>query len=153
MTDLITGIVVFFASIMILWVFTLIFQVNIFQSSTVKNSVGTYPQTANVLTSSSGFFTGLNTVFAFAYIFFAFGAIIAAAFTESNPVFAALGFVVLPIELLLSFGFHDAFFSMIGNSAFAPLTAAYPMVALTFQYLPIGTFVLAIIVLAVTFGK
>lgn len=152
--DIMTGIAFFTILIISVWVLTVIFQDGVFaQSGLFNHAVQQSPQAANVVSNANKFFTGLNTVIAFAYIFFAIGAVIAAAFTESNPVFAAIGIIILPIELVLSFGFHDAFFTIIQTSAFGALAVQYPFVTLTFEYLPVITFIMWVIVTIVTFAR
>jgi hypothetical protein len=153
--DIIVGIVYFFVFILVLWIFTLIFQTSLFGNPQVTNSLnpGHNANVTGVFAGTSGFFTGINTIAAFLYIFIAIGAVVAAAFTESHPVFAVMGILLLPVELVFSFGFHDAFFSVIANSAFSPLVAQYPFVVTTFTYLPIITLVMAILVLIATFAK
>lgn len=151
--DLMGGIGAFFATILVVWILTVIWQSNFFNNGTFRQAIAATPQANTVINESSGFFTGLNTVLAFLFIFTAIGACVAAAFTESNPFFAAIGIMFLPVELVLAFGFHDAFMSLITNSAFGSLAVQYPMVYTTFQYLPVATLILSVLIAIITFSR
>ena len=100
--------------------------------------------------------TGLN-IFNNAVVFLFIGAaiasIIAAAFTDSSPVFMVPTLVILPIEILFAFIFHDAFFSIIQQSAFASMAATYPSIVYLFQYLPLAALGLAVLMITITFVK
>ncbi len=88
-----------------------------------------------------------------AFIVGALASIIAAGLTSSSPVFAALTFIILPVEVLFAFIFHDAFFSIMQSSFFAGLVTSYPIVFTLFQYLPITAFILSLVLIIVTFSK
>ena len=88
-----------------------------------------------------------------AFIVGAIASVIAAGLTTASPIFAALSFIILPIEVLFAFIFHDAFFSIMQSSFFAGLVTTYPIVFTLFQYLPITAFILALLMIIVTFAK
>ena len=88
-----------------------------------------------------------------AFIVGALASVIAAGLTSSSPVFAALTFIILPVEVLFAFVFHDAFFSIMQSSFFAGMVTAYPIVFTLFQYLPITAFILSLVLIIVTFIK
>ena len=88
-----------------------------------------------------------------AFIVGAIASIIAAGLTSSSPVFAALTFIILPVEVLFAFIFHDAFFAIMQSSFFAGLITTYPLVFTLFQYLPITAFILSLVLIIVTFIK
>ena len=88
-----------------------------------------------------------------AFIVGAIASIIAAGLTSSSPVFAALTFIILPIEVLFAFIFHDAFLAIMQSSFFAGLITTYPLVFTLFQYLPITAFILSLVLIIVTFIK
>ena len=93
----------------------------------------------------------LNNAAVILYIIGALASIIAAAFTESSPVFLVPALVILPIEVLFSFIFHDVFFMVVQNSFFAGIATGFPMILTVFQYLPIISFGFAVILIVVTF--
>jgi hypothetical protein len=103
----------------------------------------------NVNTSLGIFADGI----VMAFIVGAIASIFAAAFTTSSPIFAVLTFIILPIEILFAFIFHDAFFAIMQTSFFAGLVTTYPLVFTLFQYLPITAFILSLILIIMTFAK
>jgi hypothetical protein len=147
------GMALFFAAIITLWIMTLIFPLGIFPALKAQPEFGSNPFVANALNNAAGAFTGLNNVLAFMFIFFCIISIAAAALTDSHPVFAVIGIMLMPVEIIIAFGLHDAFFSMISNSAFTPLVTAYPYTVYMFQFLPIIVFAADIIIVIVTFSK
>ena len=88
-----------------------------------------------------------------AFVVGAIASIIAAGLTSSSPVFAAMTFIILPVEVLFAFIFHDAFFAIMQSSFFAGLITTYPLVFTLFQYLPITAFILSLVLIIVTFIK
>lgn len=154
--DIATLLIEFFGMIIMVWIGTLIYQ----GFTTGNTSIANAPLVTNsviatrTINNGSGLFKGLNNVLAFGFILMALGSVLAAFFTESHPALAFIGILISPLEILLAFGFHDAFFSIItGSSAFGQLATQYPLTVAMFQYLPIMTFVLAVIIAIVTFGK
>ena len=95
----------------------------------------------------------INNAVVILFIVGAIASIIAAAFADSSMVFVVPTLVILPLEILFAFVFHDVFFSMIQNSAFSSIAVSYPYIISLFQYLPIVSFVLAIIIIIMTFMK
>jgi hypothetical protein len=95
----------------------------------------------------------LNNAVVLLFLIGVFASVIAAAFTDSSPIFLMPALVILPIEVFFAFIFHDAFFSIVQNSFFAGPAAAYPAIVTLFQYLPIAALVLAVIEVIVIFLK
>ena len=95
----------------------------------------------------------LNNAVAFIFVFSAIASIIAAALTTSDSAFAVIGIILMPLEILFAFVFHDAFFAIMSNSFFSGLLTQYPFTLYVFQGLPIIVLILSIISLAVTFVK
>lgn len=87
------------------------------------------------------------------FIIGAIASVIAAALTSSSPIFAMLTFIILPVEVLFAFVFHDAFFAIMQTSFFAGLVNSYPFVFTLFQYLPITAFILSLLMILITFAK
>ena len=83
----------------------------------------------------------------FLFIFSCVAAIIASTFIQSSPVFAILGIICLPIELLFSFIFHDVFLALINQSVFAGVITAAPNLILAFQYLPLISLVVSLMII------
>ena len=119
-----------------------------FQAVYNATSVGKHA-IANTTTSLGILNNGVVLLFLIGCI----ASIIAAAFTDSSPIFLVPALIILPIEILFAFIFHDAFFSIIGNSSFAGVATSYPVVITIFQYLPIVALVVAIIEIIVIFLK
>lgn len=89
----------------------------------------------------------------FVYVFANLAALVAAFFANSNPVFAVLGVIVFPIELIFSFIFHDAFFLIMSNSFLSGTLAAFPIIGTFMQGLPFVVGIFAVATIIVTFGK
>ena len=70
-----------------------------------------------------------------------------------SPIFLIPALIVLPIELLFAFVFHDMFFSIMTNTMFAGIVTSYPLVFTLFQYLPIISFGFSVILIVITFIK
>lgn len=95
-----------------------------------------------------------NNAFVLLFIIAALASIVSAAFTDSSPIFLVPAVVILPLEILFSFVFHDVFFNIIENSAFGTTAAVWGASIITlFSYLPVVSFVLAIIIIIFTFMK
>ena len=151
--DLMTAMAYAFGVIVMLWIITYIFQAQIFNSPSVQAAFNSSPKSQQILKNASGFYTAGNTVVAFIYIFIALGALVAATQTEANIAFAAFSILLLPVELVLSLGFHDVFFTLIQNSVFAGMATQYPFVLITFQYLPLITLALSFLIMIFTFSR
>lgn len=83
----------------------------------------------------------------------AFGSIISAIFVQSHPVFFVISIFTLIMEIILAVIFHNAYFTIIQNSAFGGVFLQFTTLNLFFQYLPEICFVIAVIVMIVTYGK
>lgn len=102
--------------------------------------------------STSAFQLYINILVA---VFFAvaIGSIISAFFVNSHPIFFIAGIFGTLIEIILSVIFHNAYFTLIQNSAFGNVFLQFTILNLFFQYLPEIAFVISIVVLIVTYGK
>jgi hypothetical protein len=87
------------------------------------------------------------------FILLCFASVILAAFLESSPVFLIFEVISIPIELLLSFVFHDAFFNIADQSFIGATLASSPSISLLFQYLPVVVLGMAVVIALVTFSK
>ena len=110
-------------------------------------------QEANVVTNTTAAIGILNNAIVVIFIMMALVSIIAAAFTESSPLFALLGVIVLPLEIIFAFIFHDLYFEIIQNSYFAVPAATYPIVTTMFQYFPVFAFIFWFLLNVVIFLK
>lgn len=95
----------------------------------------------------------INNAIVIIYLMGALASVILASFADSSPIFLIPAFIVLPIELLFAFVFHDMFFSIMTNTMFAGLVTSYPLVFTLFQYLPIISFGFSVILIVITFIK
>lgn len=95
----------------------------------------------------------INNAIVIIYLMGALASVILASFADSSPIFLIPALIVLPIELLFAFVFHDMFFSIMTNTMFAGLVTSYPLVFTLFQYLPIISFGFSVILIVITFIK
>jgi hypothetical protein len=93
----------------------------------------------------------LNNAVVILYVAGAIASIIAAAFSDSSAVFIVPAMVILPIEVLFAFIFHDAFFTIVEQSSLGTVASGYPLILTLFQYLPMVSFGFAVILIIVTF--
>lgn len=111
------------------------------------------PYAYNAFTQSQ---KGMNVIansIVIIFIFMALASIILAAFVDSHPIFVILIIIAIPVELLVSFVLHDAFFAIVNTSFIGTTLANYPTILILFQYLPVISLILAGIVAVVTFMK
>jgi len=98
----------------------------------------------------------VNTIFANAivilYFALCFAALISAFITESSPFFSILIFFLIPIQLLISFVFHDMFLQLVADSNFAFLANNFYIQSL-FLNLPLITLIISGIILVVVYAK
>ena len=87
------------------------------------------------------------------FLLMCFGSIILAAFLDSSPIFIVFEVLTVPIELLVAYVFHDAFFQITSSSFLGNVLATSPSVALLFEWLPIIVLVITAIGGVVTFIK
>ncbi|MDE1833847.1 MAG: hypothetical protein KGH64_00760 [Candidatus Micrarchaeota archaeon] len=95
----------------------------------------------------------ISNFFAFLWILSAVASVIATFFIDSAPVFAILGLVALPIEIILSMVFHDFFFTMATNSFLAPVVALIPTMVYFYTYLPSIALLFAVASIIFTYSK
>lgn len=154
--DIFTILIEFFSIIMLAWIGTLIYTgfTSGSQGLAAAPIVTNSPIASNTIRNGSSLFSGLNNILSLAFIFLCLGSIIAAFFTDSHPALAFVGILLSPIAIFISFGLHDVFFSIIQSSSyFGALATQYPLTTLMFQYLPVMTFIFAVLIAIVTFGK
>lgn len=87
------------------------------------------------------------------FILVCFTDIILAAFLDSSPIFLFFEILTLPVTLLLSFIFHDVFFSIAQNSFLASEFVQYPLIGILFQYLPVISLVMVALIAIITFSR
>lgn len=117
------------------------------------------PQIANVPTAVTGLNQGqkaLNIIpnaIVVIFIMMALTSVILSAFVDTHPVFLLLIIIALPIEMFFSFILHDVFFQIVNSSFIGTGLASAPALLVLFQYLPVVTLFLAVIISIVTFIK
>ena len=153
--DNLFGMTIFFAIALVMFLLTYVFVNSILQAPSFQKSVAMNNPTSNaIVTHGIQTFTSINTILAFLYIFIGIASVIAAAFTDTSPVFAVVAIVLLPIEIYVAFVYHDAFFNIIQNSSvFGGIANQYPAILTIFQYYPLITLIISILLIIVTFGK
>jgi hypothetical protein len=87
------------------------------------------------------------------FVMMCVASVILSAFIDSSPVFLVFVVISIPIELLVSFVFHDAFFAIANGSFIGTALASYPMVAFLFQYMPVVVLIMSVIIAIVTFAR
>jgi hypothetical protein len=105
-----------------------------------------------IVASVNSSMTIFNNAIAIIFLAGCIGSIILAAFTDSSVVFAAITLILLPVEILFSLVWHDAFFTIIQNSMFAGITVV-PTLMVLFTYLPVICLVIASIEILVIYIK
>lgn len=152
--DLIFGMSMFFVVIIAMIIVSYVFLNGIFGNANFQQSVTAVSPTANtIVTHATTFFNGVDNFVALLYFIFGLAAIIAAAFSDSHLIVAVVVIMLLPIELTMALIYHDAFFSIIQGSIFAGFVSTIPSILVVFQYYPLITFIMAIILLITTFSK
>ena len=77
--------------------------------------------------------------------------VILSAFIDSSPVFLIFVVICLPVEILMSFVFHDAWFAIADGSFIGAALTAYPSIALMFEWMPIVALIMAVLIALVTY--
>ena len=140
--------------VVVIAVFTVDIIWNGFQSNTAYKQLQNATPTGQLAAKNTqAGLNILNNAIVIIYLMGALSSVILAAFADSSPIFLIPALIVLPIELLFAFVFHDMFFSIMTNTMFAGLVNSYPLIFTLFQYLPIISFGFAIILIVVTFIK
>lgn len=145
----VAGFAIALALIVILWI-----------SGAILNS----PQLQSVIqatpqgnTAYQGATTGISIVgnsYVFLFFGLGFAAVISAFFVGASFIFVVPAIIILIPEMFLTFLFHDIFFAFVQSStAIASTVSAYPSIIYLFQAYPLVCFILALIVMSVTFMK
>ena len=87
------------------------------------------------------------------FILGGFASVILSAFLNSSPVFAIFVVITIPVELLVSFVFHDAWFQIANGSFIGATLSSVPGIATAFEFFPVIILVLSVIVAIVTFTR
>lgn len=95
----------------------------------------------------------LGNAIAWIWIISGIASIIATFFTESSPVFAVIGIILLPIEGFLGLFFHDYFFIISQNTFIAPIVNMLPQLVNFYVLFPITCMAIAIASIIFTFVK
>jgi hypothetical protein len=93
-----------------------------------------------------------NNAIVLIYFAFCLASIILAFFTETSPIFSIFVFLLIPIQLLVSFVFHDLFVALTQDSNFAFLLNNN-LIAGLFLNLPIITFIINLILIIILYSK
>ena len=87
----------------------------------------------------------------FIFLFACVASMIAAAFANSSPAFAIVGMIAMPIEIIFAFIFHDTFLTLLSQSMFAPVVTFSPTLVTAFQFLPIISLIVSVVLVIVVF--
>ena len=87
------------------------------------------------------------------FILAGFGSIILSAFIDSSPIFLIFVVITIPVELLVSFVFHDVWFAIADSSFIGAALTGVPGLATLFEFLPVIVLVLSVLVAIVTFTR
>ena len=150
--DVIFLIVIAFVLIISLFVVDIVWS-NLTSNSAFQALTNATPTGRLAVSSTNNSISILNNSIIILFFFGAFVSIISAAFTDASPVFLLPAIIVLPIEIIFSFIFHDIFLQIITNSSFAAIAAQYSYIVLFMQYLPVISFIVSILIIIFTFTK
>lgn len=140
--------------VVVIAVFTVDIIWNGFQSNTAYQQIQNATPTGKLAAKNTQTSINIiNNAIVIIYLMGALASVILASFADSSPIFLIPALIVLPIELLFAFVFHDMFFSIMTNTMFAGLVTSYPLVFTLFQYLPIISFGFSVILIVITFIK
>ncbi len=150
--DVIFLIVIAFALIIALFTVDIVWN-GLTSNSAFQALTNATPTGKLAVKSTTNAISLLNNSIIVLFFFGAFVSIISAAFTDASPVFVLPAIIVLPIEIIFSFIFHDIFLQVISNSSFAAVAAQYNYIVIFMQYLPVISFIVSIIIIMFTFTK
>jgi hypothetical protein len=111
------------------------------------------PDTAHATTSATTAVDYIANAIAIVWILLGIASIIATFFVDTSPVFAVLGMIILPIEVFLGMVFHDFFFILMSETAFAPLVPNLNTLLNFWSVYPLVIFVFAVLSIIFTFAK
>ena len=123
------------------------------------SGLDTQPQIASCATCVAALAKGAQAqsifpnALVFIFIMMCIASVILSAFLDSSPVFLIFVVISIPIELLVSFVFHDAWFQIVSGSFIGSALTAYPAIATLFMWLPVITLVMSVLVALVTFMR
>lgn len=87
------------------------------------------------------------------FILGGFGSVILSAFLNSSPIFLIFVVISIPVEFVVSFVFHDAWFQIASGSFIGAALVGVPSIAIAFEFFPVIIMVLSVIVAIVTFSR
>ena len=123
------------------------------QSAFVTGQPAATANTENtILNAGSSSLDALNNSLLFIYFAMATAIIIGAFLVSATPIFFVAGIFFVAIDLLIAVIMHNVFFTVLQTSYFAPYLAQYPFLVLLVMGYPVITFVIALVVLVVTFS-
>lgn len=107
----------------------------------------------NINTVTTGFRNVMDSVFTFIVIGSGVGAIVLAFMTESHPVFAFIGIVLVGIALLIAPTFSNVFETIGQKDIMSTAYDAFPMQKAIMENLPVYILVIGLMIAIVTYGK
>jgi len=146
---------ILFSTVMIFAIFLVIGLV-IYVTTQLSNQLAPIVNTTQAGQTALKAQNQINTTFANAIVLIYFALCIAtflsAFITESSPFFAILIFFLIPIQILISFVFHDLFLEFVNISVFSFVTSNFYVQSL-FLYLPSITVVVSVIASVIVYAK
>lgn len=136
------------AVIVLLYIFT-----SIFAAFKLQPAIANNPNAVIALNKGQQSIDVIANALVIVYIIMAVASCILSFFVDSSPIFLVVIFVVLPIELLIAFIFHDIFFDIVNQSIFGATATGIPILIQFFQWLPVLCLGFSSISAIVTFAK
>jgi hypothetical protein len=151
--DILFLVVVSVAVVIALFILYAIFQGGLKPQLQSVLGTGQNANTVNtILNSGSRSLDTLNNGLMFIYFAMATAIIIGAFLVQATPIFFIAGIFFVAIDILIATIMRNVFFTVMQTSFLAPYLNQYPYLVILVEGYPIITFIIAIIVLIVTFS-
>ena len=136
------------AVVILLYIFT-----SIFTAFKLQPQIANNPAAVTALNKGQTAINVVANALVIVYVVMAIASCILSFFVDSSPIFLVVIFIVLPIEILIAFIFHDIFFSIMNQSVFAATANGIPVLIQFMQWLPVLCLGFSAISAIVTFAK
>lgn len=108
--------------------------------------------TNTILNNGSSALSTFNDGLLIVYFAFGVSVILGAFLVAASPIFFVIGIFLLAIDVLVAVIMHNMFFTIVQQSSLAPYAVSFGLPMLVIEYFPMITFVIALVVLAVTYA-
>ena len=125
----------------------------LFAAFKAQPQIASNPSAVAAINKGSTAINILANAMVIVFVIMALASCILSFFVESSPIFLIIIFIILPIEILLAFLFHDIFFAFITNSVVGSVANNIPALIQFFQWLPVICLAFSAINSIITFAK